>query len=569
MKFPIMMKSRNKKRQEQEMLSQLAAIIESADDAIIGKTLDGIITSWNKGAEKIYGYSAGEVLGKSILILSNPDYPDEVPNILDKIKHGGNIRHYETIRIGKDDRKINVSLTISPIKDTSGNIVGASTITRDTTERKKMEEALRAASLYARSLIEASLDPLVTISPEGKITDVNEATIKATGRSREKLIGTDFSDYFSEPEKAREGYQTVFSKGYVIDYPLTIRHSSGKLTEVFYNASVYKDEAGKVLGVFAAARDVTEQNKLTIELQKHREHLEETVAQRTSELTEVLKEVKEAINVLAPSASEVLAAATQVTNGATETATAVSETTTTVEEVKQTAQVSNQKAKYVSENAQKTTQVALSGKKAVEENIKSVNRIREQVESIAESIVKLSEQGQAIGEIITTVTDIAEQVNLLSVNAAIEAARAGEQGKGFSVVAQEIKNLAEQSKQATAQVRAILNDVQKGISAAVMVTEQGSKAAEAGVTQAVEAGESISALAENVSEAAQAVTQIAASSQQQLVGMDQVVLAMENIKQASTESIASTKQVEASAQNLLRLSQKLMEIVEQFKLLTE
>jgi len=114
-------------------------------------------------------------------------------------------------------------------------------------------------SQYARSLIEASLDPLVTISAEGKITDVNEASIIVTGIPRGRLIGTDFSNYFTEPEKAQAGYQQVFEKGFVADYPLTIKHKSGTLTDVLYNASVYKDSKGNVLGVFAAARDVTEQ----------------------------------------------------------------------------------------------------------------------------------------------------------------------------------------------------------------------------------------------------------------------------------------------------------------------
>ncbi len=112
---------------------------------------------------------------------------------------------------------------------------------------------------YARSLIEASLDPLVTISADGKITDVNAASIKVTGIPREQLIDTDFSNYFTEPEKAREGYLEVFERGFVSDYPLTIKHKDGNLTDVLYNASVYKDNKGNVLGVFAAARDVTEQ----------------------------------------------------------------------------------------------------------------------------------------------------------------------------------------------------------------------------------------------------------------------------------------------------------------------
>jgi PAS domain S-box-containing protein len=120
------------------------------------------------------------------------------------------------------------------------------------------EKELRTASLYTRSLIEASLDPLVTINPDGKITDVNKATEKVTGRNRNELIGTDFSDYFTDPDKARKGYQQGFIEGSVTDYALAIRHRDGHIIEVLYNASVYRDETGEVLGVFAAARDVTE-----------------------------------------------------------------------------------------------------------------------------------------------------------------------------------------------------------------------------------------------------------------------------------------------------------------------
>ncbi len=133
---------------------------------------------------------------------------------------------------------------------------------------------------YARSLIEASLDPLVTISPEGKVTDVNNATVEVTGIPREKLIGTDFSDYFTEPGKAREGYQLVFSKGTVKDYPLTIRRKDGNLTDVLYNATVYRDSSGKVAGVFAAARDITAQKKTEEELAKANQTLRAEVEER-------------------------------------------------------------------------------------------------------------------------------------------------------------------------------------------------------------------------------------------------------------------------------------------------
>jgi len=243
--------------------SYYASIVQSSDDAIYSKTLEGIIKSWNPGAEKIYGFSAIEVIGKPVNILIPPRSSNELPEILEKIKEGKYIDHYETKRIRKDGVIVDISMSVFPIRDEKNNIIGVSTIARDITGRIQ-------ASQYARSLVEASLDPLVTISPEGKITDVNEATIKATGISREKLIGTDFSDYFTEPEKARQGYQQVLKEGYVTDYSLTIRHRNGQLTDVLYNASVYKDVTGNVLGVFAAARDVTAQKKAEEEVAEQR-----------------------------------------------------------------------------------------------------------------------------------------------------------------------------------------------------------------------------------------------------------------------------------------------------------
>jgi len=435
----------------------------------------------------------------------------------------------------------------------------------DILERLKLEKDMRTASVYARNLIEASLDPLVTISADGKITDVNQSTIKVTGVSKEQLVGSDFADYFTDSNLARAGYKQVFSQGIVRDYPLTLRNSNGQTIEVLYNASIYKNEAGDVAGVFAAARDVTESKRQENELKEYKDQLEIMVKERTADLTNVLEEVKETINIIATASTQILAATTQVATGTSETATAISETSTTVEEVQQSSKQSSQKAKNVADSAQRVVQVFQNGQKAVEETTAGMIKIREQMDSIAQTVVRLSEQSQSIGGIIASVTDIADQSNLLAVNAAIEAAKAGEQGKGFAVVAQEIKNLAGQSKQATLQVRNILNDIQKVTGAAVMATEQGSKAVETGLKQSMQAGEAIRVLAESSNEAVQAATQIVVSSQQQVVGMDQIGIAMQNINQAGTETAVSMVQAEKSARNLYELGQKLKLMIEKFQ----
>jgi PAS domain S-box-containing protein len=241
-------------KQALQSARSLAAIVQSSEDAVISQDLDGTIKSWNPAAQRMFGYTEAEALGQPMSMLGPADRVGEFGEIIAKVRKGVTVERYETQRRRKDDTLVDVSVTVSPVRDEQGKLIGISAIDRDITAQKQ-------ASQYARSLIEASLDPLVTISPDGKITDVNEATVRITGVQRRKLIDTDFSNYFTEPQKAREGYQLVFSKGTVTDYPLTIRHVDGKLTDVLYNASVYKDFAGNVLGVFAAARDITAQKQ--------------------------------------------------------------------------------------------------------------------------------------------------------------------------------------------------------------------------------------------------------------------------------------------------------------------
>ena len=249
---------------QEDQSAFLQNILESSTEySIIGKDLTGTILLWNAGARRLYGYEPEEVIGKanSSMLHTPEDIASGKPaQVMAAALQAGKWEGTIT-RVRKSGERFTARVVITPRRDATGKSIGFLLISKDISDEIRLTEELKATQFYARSLIEASLDPLVTISPEGKITDVNEGSIKITGIPRERLIGTDFSDYFTEPEKAREGYQQVFSKGAVTDYPLTIRHKDGRLTDVLYNASVYKDAAGNVLGVFAAARDVTAQKQ--------------------------------------------------------------------------------------------------------------------------------------------------------------------------------------------------------------------------------------------------------------------------------------------------------------------
>ena len=238
------------------------SIFENTGTATIIIDEDMIIYDANSEFEKLTGFKREEIIGKenkwsNLVIPSEYDKlrkysikrsndPDSVPN------------QYETRGKDKYGNLKDVLITVSNIPDTGKKLLSII----DITARKKAEESLRLLNLYNRSLIEASLDPLVTIDPDGRVSDVNNSTVMVTGYSREELIGTDFSNYFTEPGKVKVGYQTVFREGFVRDYPLEIQHKDGHITPVLYNASVYHDESGNVVGVFAAARDVTEAKKL-------------------------------------------------------------------------------------------------------------------------------------------------------------------------------------------------------------------------------------------------------------------------------------------------------------------
>jgi len=241
-------------------------LLEASLDPLVTIGPDGKITDVNEATEAATGCPRAELFGKDFAdYFTNPQAAREG---YERVFREGFVRDYPLEIRHRDGRVTPVVYNASVYRDEAGQVIGVFAAARDITARKRAEEALRRASAYNRRLLEASLDPLVTIGTEGKITDVNEATEAATGYPRAELIGKDFADYFTEPEEAREGYRRVFREGLVRDYPLEIRHRDGRVTPVVYNASVYRDEAGQVIGVFAAARDITAQKRAEAELRQ-------------------------------------------------------------------------------------------------------------------------------------------------------------------------------------------------------------------------------------------------------------------------------------------------------------
>lgn len=231
------------------------SLIEVSLDPLVTIGPDGKITDVNQATVEVTGCERERLIGSDF-----SDYftdPAGARRGYREVFAKGSVTDYPLTIRGRDGRLTHVLYNASVYRDSEGEVAGVFAAARDITARVQAEEEAERASRYNRSLIEAALDPMVTISPDGKITDVNEATCLVTGRDRRELVGTDFSDYFTDPGRARQGYRQVLAAGSLTDYPLTIRDRQGRTTDVLYNASVYRDTRGEVVGVFAAARDIT------------------------------------------------------------------------------------------------------------------------------------------------------------------------------------------------------------------------------------------------------------------------------------------------------------------------
>jgi PAS domain S-box-containing protein len=261
------------------------SLIESSLDPMITINLEGQITDMNQALEKITGLKREKISGTNFVnYFTNPKIANELYR--DVFEKNSIVDYLLTIK-DENNKLTDVLCNASVYKDDKGNVAGAVVAIRE-----------KLLSKYSRSLIEASLDPLITISSEGKITDLNEALENVTGIPREKITGTNFFTYFTDPQKAREVYQEAFAKGFVVNFPLTIRHTSGKLTDVLFNGSTYKDDRGNILGIVIVARDVTAQNRFERELIEAKRKAEMAMRSKQQFLSNMSHEIRTPLNAI-------------------------------------------------------------------------------------------------------------------------------------------------------------------------------------------------------------------------------------------------------------------------------
>src|SRR5690606_5106502 len=283
-------------------------------------------------------------------------------------------------------------------------------------------------------------------------------------------------------------------------------------------------------------------------------------------LAELAQEVQVASDDVAAGAAEILKTVNEQTATAHEQATSISQVTTRMEIVRAASEQAAARGRDLAQKAQTSIRVSHEGTEAVKAIVHGMEDIRLKVKAIAQDILNLADKTTLIGEITATVNDLADQSNLLALNAAIEAARAGEQGKGFAVVANEVRVLAEQSKQATARVRAILQEIQRATDAAVLVTEAGDEKVENGMLLAQRAGDIILQLATTVQEASDASHEIVEAAHQQNNAIEEMLGAMKEINQTTSEAVQAGQQSEAVAQRLNELTRHLKSMTEQYRL---
>lgn len=522
-----------------EIFRQLVQSI--ADYEIIILDVQGRVVTWNEGARRLKGYTESEIVGRHFscfypqedVAAGKPELELQVALSTGRFEDAG-------YRLRKDGSRFWASMILQPLRDKNGALVGFAKMARDLTERKLNEDMIAESEARFRALIDAIENfAIILLDANGMVVTWNDGAQQLKGFKANEIIGQHVSRFYLADD-VQKGLPATHLAMAAAQGRLELTGWRGKRDGSTFLASIIftaiRDEQGNLKGFTKFTKDVTEEQAL-----------KDTISQ-------IVTKLASAANQLEIIGAEQLA-------GIQIQATSISQTASATDEVSQTISQTADRSREVAELTSETVKISKSGCDAVQEAIGSMEKVQTEVESIASNILALAEQAKDIGEIITTVSEIAEQTNLLALNAAIEAARAGEHGRGFSVVASEIKALADQSKRSTSQVRKILGDIQKATNRAVMSTEEGTRSAKAATRVVSQAGDTIDVLAHAVDKASQVSIQIAAAAGQQVIGINQIQQAMTSIDEVTRSNVDANKQTEQSTRELSNLAAELKALI--------
>jgi PAS domain S-box-containing protein len=515
--------------------------------AIYSISPEGMIETWNEGASNLFGCNASKVVGTDFRqFYTEAEVEAGAPerDMASAEKTGISESTGWRLRIDKSELLANSVMT--PVRDEHGSARGFVIVVRDETERAKFQEELKQRDSFMTAMLDAITDfALYSVDKNGQIENWNIGAQRSFLYDANTAKGMDFRKFYEENDLAsgvvEDSIETATTEGRSQLSGWRLRADGTR----FYANDVMTPVLGEsgVRGFVKVVSDITEL------------HL-----QAEKEATRKAK-VEELVSYLADVSTNISQVTAQLTRVAVNGENTVNTTMSTVADVRKTAEASSEQAKRVSADTYRVLNVSSQGLKSTENTVAGMMQIKEQVTAIAKCMVKLSAQSNTISEIIATVDDIAQQSTLLALNAQIEAAKAGEAGKGFEVVARHVKDLATQSKTATAHVRSVLSDVVKATVEAKKATDYGGEVAEAGYSQASDAGSAIATLAKSIEGAAEASREIEVSSQQQLTGMMHVEDAIASVKQSSDDTKSCSQTLSNSTERLLEIGNSLLEVL--------
>lgn len=561
----------------------MTSIISYAD-------LKGHIIDINEKFVQVSKYSREELIGSPHNITRHPDMPKATfKQVWNTIGHGKIFRGMIKNR-AKDGTPYYVDAVIAPILGSNGKpkkYMGVRyDITEQEIERQNMKGILAA--------IDTSYN-YIEFDPDGIILAINQNFLQLLGYQKEEVIGK-HQRIFEDPDYAKSSDYGQFwadlKNGQ--DKKDVYKRITKSGDEVWIQAiySPVKNEMGRVVKVVKISTDITQQVEANIDYKNRVKGYSEFISkvakgdlrQRidvggSNELTVIggnlnamVESLMNITNQMGAANNTLLVALAQIQStvnaqaaGASQQAAAVSEITVTLEEVRSTSAQNLAKTKQLGEVAERVRREGAQGQQILEQAVAGMGVIRERVENIAHTILALSEQTQQIGEITDVVSSIAQQSKMLALNASIEAAKAGEAGKGFAVVAAEVKELAIQSQQSTAQVQKILQDIRRATDRAVMATEEGNRRVDAGVVLVEKSGEMMKQLSEVIDETVRASRQIVAAVQQEVIGIDQVSNSMNEINKVTSQFVSSTQQTQDAAINMNEVAERLKACVSIYK----